>query len=292
MPIIDTFVSVYRGAVLATGLTVALMLPGTFAAPSDHSATVEAAAPPTSAEEFAVAASDPISRRWRLVLDEGFDRDAPLGRFSATYPGWAGYDSWQDTSRTLGRPRAQQGTYDSSTTTTVRDGLVDIRLHTRGLTPQVMALTPPLPAARSAQLYGRYAVRFRSDVVPGYKMAWLLWPASDSWGEGEIDFPEGDLGGVIEGYSHDTLGSPEVNAWSISTGTSSDQWHTAVIEWSPTAVRFILDGRVWATRDTSAIPRTEMRWVLQTETQLSAQAPDPEVSGHVYIDSVAIWARR
>jgi len=40
-------------------------------------------------------------------------------------------------------------------------------------------------------LYGRYAIHFKADPVPGYKTSWLLWPDSEKWPQdGEIDFPE------------------------------------------------------------------------------------------------------
>jgi hypothetical protein len=210
-----------------------------------------------------------------------------MGAFATTYRGWAGYDGARDTSRDLGRPPGQQGLYNSATTTSVANGVVDKYLHTVGRTPQVMALTPPL----SPQTHGRYSVRFRSGVAPGYKVAWLLWPASNDWQEGEIDFPEGPVGGDIQGYAHDTTGDPSRNVWSVRTGVSMTQWHIATIEWMPERITFDLDGYTWTTTDPQAIPTHPMRWVLQTETELNRRAPDRAVSGHVYIDWVAVWAR-
>lgn len=227
---------------------------------------------------------------WRLVIAEDFDRDAPIGSFAQTYPGWAKYDSWRDTSRDLGRPRVAQGRYDSATTTTVQGGILDVFVRTVGRTPQVMALTPPIAGEQGGgQAYGRYAVRFRTDEVPGYKVAWLLWPASDTWQEGEINFPEGNLGGPIHGYSHDVSGNPSHNAWIVETNAPMTEWHTAVIEWTPERLTYSLDGRAWSTTDALAIPRDPMNWILQVETQLSSSPPDPDASGHVYIDWVAAW---
>jgi hypothetical protein len=228
---------------------------------------------------------------WRLLVSEDFDTDAALGQFAEAYPGWAGYDGWRDTSRGLGRPTAQKGAYDSATTVTVRGGVLDEHLHTAGKTPQVVALTPQLAGLDgNVQTHGRYAVRFRAEEAPGYKLAWLLWPASDDWSQGELDFPEGDAGGQINGYAHDVTGSPSSNAWAVDTGTSMVDWHTAVIEWSPGRLTYSLDDRSWTTTDPAAIPTDPMGWVLQTETQLEAAAPDPSVSGHVFIDWVAAWA--
>ena len=227
---------------------------------------------------------------WDLVLVEDFDSDAGLGDFATTYPGWAAYDGARDTSRDLGRPATTQGRYDSATTTTVHHGVADVRLHTADGTPQVMALSPTADGDWWAgQLYGRYAVRFRSDPVPGYKVAWLLWPSSDDWTEGEVDFPEGALGEEIEGNAHDVTGDPEANAWHVDTGTTMDQWHTAVIEWTPERLTFLLDDQSWTTTDPQAVPRDPMRWVLQTETELGTTAPPADADGHVQIDWVAVW---
>jgi hypothetical protein len=229
---------------------------------------------------------------WQLVLSEDFGRGAALGSFAQAYPGWAGYDGWRDTSRNLGRPAATQGLYSSATTTSVHGGVLDVRVHTSGSTPQVMAVTPPLPGQPgNAMTYGRYAVRFRTDAVPGYKIAWLLWPAGDDWTQGELDFPEGDLGADIYGFAHDVTGNPSRNAWSVDTGQSMSGWHTAVIEWAPGRLTYTLDDRSWTTTDPAAVPTAPMHWVLQTETQLSAAAPDPAAAGHVMIDWVAVWAR-
>lgn len=227
---------------------------------------------------------------WELVLAEDFDADADLGGFTDVYPGWAEYDGARDTSRDLGRRESHQGVYNSATTTTVQDGLVDVRVYTRDDTPQVMALTPtPDGQWWDGQVHGRYAVRFRADQVPGYKIAWLLWPSSDDWSEGEIDFPEGGLGDEIVGNSHDITGDPSVNAFSIRTGASMDDWHTATIEWAPGRVTFVLDDRAWTTTDPAAIPVDPMRWVLQIETELSVEAPPADAEGHVLIDWVAAW---
>jgi hypothetical protein len=228
---------------------------------------------------------------WRLVLVEDFDTPVALGDFADRYPGWAGYDGLRDTSRRLGRASTASGLYSSATTATVDAGLLDIHVHTAGGVPQVMALTPtPDDRFWEGQRYGRYAVRFRTDVVPGYKIAWLLWPSDDTWTNGEIDFPEGALGGEITGNAHDVTGDPRVNAWSITTGRTMGTWHTATIEWVPGRLTFILDGRSWTTSEPRALPAVPMRWVLQTETDLSTTAPDPDAQGHVWIDWVAAWS--
>lgn len=236
------------------------------------------------------AARPPTRSGWELLISEDFDRPAALGAFASVYRGWASYDGGIDTSRNFGRRASARGVYDSSRTMSVDKGILDLHVHTTDGRPFVGALTPtPDGDYWSGQMYGRYEVRFRADHVPGYKIAWLLWPSSDDWSEGEIDFPEGDLGADITGSSHDTTGNPSQNAWYLDTATSMDAWHTAVIEWIPGEVAFELDGRRWSTRDPVALPRHPMRWALQTETQLSAQAPASSAAGHILIDYVRAY---
>lgn len=71
----------------------------------------------------------------------------------------------------------------------------------------------------------------------GYGTAFLLWPASDVWAEGEVDYPEMGWGGQIKGYVH-KIGDPSVNAAIIDTTVTTSGWHMATIEWLPTALRF------------------------------------------------------
>ncbi|GAB3598618.1 hypothetical protein GCM10027586_00700 [Kineococcus gypseus] len=246
---------------------------------------------------------------WTLLMSEDFTRDAALGSFKTVYgDAWA-MDWGRDTSKNGGRPLATQGLYASPHTVSVSGSVLKKSLKTKrteadapdaGIsigTPLVASLTPTWGALGLwAQTYGRYAVRFRASQTtpagqPDYKLAWLLWPAEpNGWTSGEIDFPEGGLGGTIEGYSHQVDGDPAINQWFVNTGTSMAAWHTCVIEWTPTVLRFILDGTVQSTTDARAIPKVPMYWNLQTETNLGATPPPVDATGTVEIDWVAAWS--
>ena len=118
---------------------------------------------------------------WSLRYDQQWNTAAALGNFETVYPGISNYDGATDTSGA--------GTYNNNQTLSVANGILDENLHTVGSTHYVSALT-----VDNSQTYGRYEVRFRSDVSTSYKVAWLLWPVSENWNEGEIDFPEAGLG--------------------------------------------------------------------------------------------------
>ena len=146
------------------------------------------------------------------------------------------------------------------------------------------------PQAPRNQLYGRYAVQFKTDSMHGYKGAWLMWPTSEVWPQdGEIDFPEGDFDSTFNAYMHRQGATSGSDQDAFSTSSRWTDWHTAVTEWTPTSVQFLLDGVVIGT-SRSRIPNTPMRWVIQNETTLNGFAPSDSVSGHVLIDWVAVWS--
>ena len=67
-----------------------------------------------------------------------------------------------------------------------------------------------------------------TDPVKNYKAAPLLWPASDKWEEGEVDFPEGNLSGTATAYNH-KVGDPSKNDVEIQTGAKLADKHVYAI---------------------------------------------------------------
>ena len=267
----------------------AVLLTGALAGGAAASADAATTAPRSPSGAALPKGSTPHRKQ---VIAEDFTRSARLGAFAQRYPGWAGYDGNRDTSRELGRPAAQVGLWHSATTISVHDGLLDCRLHTKGITPQVCAVTPTATGRWwEGRKYGKYVVRFRADRVPGYKIAWLLWPVSNDWTEGEIDFPEGSLTGTITGAAH-KLGDPEWTPRYFDTRTTMTGWHTATIAWKPGRLTFTLDERKWTTTRKSVLPTTPMRWALQAETRISRKAPAASTTGHIQIDWVAAYRWR
>ena len=222
---------------------------------------------------------------WTQVFADSFSENVPLGKFPAAVSGkWNAYPyPWHDTSG--------HGTYDPGRVVSIGNGVMNLYLHTENGVHMVAAPEPVIPGAPGPEgglLYGRYAMRFKADQVPGYKTAWLLWPDSENWPDGEIDFPEGNLTGSISAFMHHK-GNPEAQD-AYPTSATYSTWHTAVIEWTPDAVTFYLDGQVIGrSTDTADIPSTPMHWVLQTETQISGGPPANSAAGNVQIDWVAAY---
>ena len=221
---------------------------------------------------------------WRQTMVQDFDVPAPLGAVGDVYgPDMRGYSGFSDSSG--------YGTYTPDDVLSVHDGYLDFHLHYSDGRPRVASV---IPFGYTGQTYGRYSVRFRYDSTPGYKIAFLLWPASDNWNEGEIDWPEGALDGSLYGNSA-VKGTRTANGMEFDpaekkySSAGPDQWHVATIEWSPGLVQWFLDGElVDRTTKPKGVPHTPMRWTLQVETADAATStfPATDVDGHLQVD----WA--
>ena len=217
---------------------------------------------------------------WTQIWADNFPYNVSLGNFPGGTNGkWKAYpDGWPDTSK--------NGQYNCTKVCSVHDGVLDMWIHSENGTHYVAV---PYPNVPSGITYGRYAVRFTSDPLPGYKTAWLLWPDSDVWPrDGEVDFPEGGLDGSICAFMHRQDATSGSDQDAFCTQTHYQGWHTAVTEWTPNSIKFYLDGNVIGT-STSRVPNTPMHWVLQTETNIGGPAPDNSVQGHVYVDWAAVY---
>jgi hypothetical protein len=218
---------------------------------------------------------------WTQIWADNFPYNVSLGNFPAGTNGkWSAYpDGWHDTSG--------NGTYNCTKVCSVHDGMLDMFIHSENGTHYVAVPYPKL--SPWGMTYGRYAVRFTADPLPRYKTAWLLWPDSNTWPrDGEIDFPEGNLDSNICAFMHHQGATSGGDQDAFCSQTRYTGWHTAVTEWTPSSVKFYLDGALLGT-STSRIPNTPMHWVLQTETQVSSTAPDNATQGHVYVDWAAVY---
>jgi beta-glucanase (GH16 family) len=223
---------------------------------------------------------------WRQIFTEDFGTNVGLGSFpgSSYRSKWSVYlDGWPDTAAQS--ENANSGYYPSRVVS-VENGILSKHLHVENGVAMSAAIYPTI----GYQTYGRYSVRFRADPIPGFKVAWLLWPESDdNLRDGEIDFPEGDLNDTIYGFMHHTGAAATSDQDYVQTGATFSGWHTATVEWSPGRVTYILDGAVHKTV-TTRVPSTPMEWVLQTESCLGHCQPGASVSGNVQIDWVAAWS--
>ena len=301
------------GILLAVVLAISLTTSGPKAAGASSGARID---PLTRIGQRGPATGHPISGTdpsgvpvptgnlpgWKQVFRYDFQQKVPLGGFSGCTAGptilrsncsglpqsvrsnlWAYPDGWPD---------GNTGKYLPSRVLSIHNGMLDYYLHTTGRVHAVAALVPKIPGAVKGNglHYGAYAIRFRANSIPGYKVAFLLWPDSEIWpADGEIDFPEGNLDRTVDAAMHFQGGRSLISQDVYRSNATFSSWHTAVIEWTPTKCRFILDGHVLGT-SVSLIPSTPMHWVLQVQTVAGAPPAD-RVAGHVEIAWITVYRR-
>jgi len=248
---------------------------------------------------------------WKRVWQNDFVIPAAKGDFPGIYgPELTGYpDGYKDT-ETQKKPTNYGWYYPSKVisahnNSTDAIGVMDIHVHTENVmvngvsTPIHMTAAPQPDPAGLSLLYARFSVRMRRPVsLPGYKNAFLLWPDSNKWGEGEIDFPENNV--EINHHQLNTTdfpGDPNQKPYIVNLGAMLADWHVYTIEWYtsplpeiPNVVRYLVDGNIVlvATRD---IPYTPHHWSWQIETNIydgttAVTPPADSVEGHYEID----WA--
>ena len=225
---------------------------------------------------------------WKQTEAQDFNKPAERGNVGEVY----GSDmrDYYDLGDTSG-----QGLYTPDAVLSVKDGKLDFFLHSKGGKPRVASV---VPFGYTGQTYGRYSIRFRADNMPGYKIAFLLWPTSDDWLDGEIDWPEGELNGPFYGASairdSPLKGPARFDPAPRNTSrTDAADWHVATTEWTPGKVKWFWDGQlVGETTMPEGVPDKPMRWTLQAETKDGADAtsPAPSTSGHIEVDWVVQYA--
>ena len=272
-----------KSSILAA-LTVAVLAAGTVADTSAplpaHAATV---APPANTQTSTAPKGNVVSngRTWKQTYRQDFTTDAPTGTVAKRYPGMGLYDGFSDTSG--------QGRYTPSKVLSVQKSALDFWLRSDRGQPLAAAV---MPDGYKPHTTGRVSIRYKTTKTPGYKFVVMLWPSSDNWNEGEIDWPEATLGAkprpasAIPGTlsSRGMVFQPERETFAA---TDTAVYHVATTEWDAKAVRFYWDGKLVAST-TKAVPKKPMRVTLQAETDIGTRV-STTASGHVKVDWVTIY---
>ena len=139
--------------------------------------------------------------------------------------------------------------------------------------------------AYTGTTYGRYSIRFKAVDAAQNGTATMIWPVSDVWGDGEIDYPEGNFDGHIFVNHHGVgCGNACGAADPTDTGVTFVDWHVATAEWTPGKVVYYLDEKIVKTV-THDVPVTHHRFTMQAAANSSTAKP-----GQFLIDWVAVYA--
>ncbi len=206
---------------------------------------------------------------WKQILAENFDRNARADQIAEKYG-----DSF--------RAYSDNKAY-SAANLSVHDGSFDFTLDAENRKGAAGVFGPP--DSVWGMQYGKYSIRFKAVGAVGNNAAIMWWPSSDIWGDGELDYPEGSLGGSIWVHHHE-VGCADAcyEAEDVNTGVLWTDWHTASTEWTPTSVKYYLDDQLLATFKTN-VPTTDHRMTVQ------AWAKKKKLdSGHLLLDWVTIYS--
>lgn len=193
----------------------------------------------------------------------GFNTTTPTGGVNKAYAGY-----WQP------YPDGMSGKYYSNQVTSIRDGKLDIYIHDK----KGAAGTFGTPTGAWNHKGGTFSIRMRTRDGAKDGLAVMLWPTSDNWNDGELDFPEGNLAGNAHIYHHLMPPNDPSKSMNKDTGVKMSDWHTYSMVWVPgKSVSYYIDDKLQTTV-TSNVPTSVHRFMIQTSNN---------GTGHVYID----WVR-
>lgn len=152
------------------------------------------------------------------------------------------------------------------------------------------------PGTSQNRIGGRFSMRAKAIGAWGNGPAVMIWPSSDIWADGEIDFPESVSGDGVTGFQdspwihhHSMTPGNEASAQDVALGVSWRDWHVYACEWYVTGpvnnkytgvrVVYFVDG-VEVFRTTTDVPVTPHRYTVQVG--------DYGAAGNMYIDWVRI----
>jgi hypothetical protein len=191
---------------------------------------------------------------------------AAKGPFAARYA-----QSWQP------YPDAMSKMYYSGTQISSHHGVMDVYLSgTKGA-----AGTFGTQKDAWTHVGGKFTIRARATGGDGNGAAVMLWPTSNVWADGEIDYPEGNFEATPMSYHQSMTPGHEASTYTTSTKVDWRSWHTYSIEWIPgKSVTYLLDNRVIRTI-TRDVPKTAHRYMFQVGNWGKP--------GHLYIDWVTTY---
>ncbi len=138
-----------------------------------------------------------------------------------------------------------------------------------------------------AQEYGAYFVRSRIT-GPGPTEVELLWPASNAWPP-EIDFNE--TGGSDVSTSSSVHFGAANHVVRSEVAINMTQWHTWGVIWTPQAIIYTVDGRIWGQfNGPKGIPTIPMVLDFEQRQECEEHRQCPTAPESMQIDWVAEYA--
>ncbi|ROP74021.1 glycoside hydrolase family 16 protein [Curtobacterium sp. PhB115] len=204
---------------------------------------------------------------FKQTFTENFSTAAASnGAFAKQYA-----NSWQP------YPDGTGGMYYAGSQVSARDGYMDVKLDGK----HGAAGTFGTPSGAWSHVGGKFSVRAKATGGDGNGAAFMLWPTSNVWADGEIDYPEGNFESKPSFFQHSMTPGNEGSSTNASTGVSWRSWHVYSTEWIPgKSVTYLVDGKVIG-KVTKDVPKTAHRFMFQVGNW--------GASGHLDIDWVSTY---
>ncbi|MGS0684678.1 hypothetical protein ACVBEQ_05955 [Nakamurella sp. GG22] len=233
---------------------------------------------------------------WRTVFYDNFVTAVPKGQF----PGAAYGTTWRawHTDRDGFGDIHKIAKYDADRTVSVANGYLTIDLRTVAGQAYSAALMPQRSGGHVSQSYGRWVMKWKavpySAGAQGWGWASLLWPDSNDWADGEVDWPEiyGGTSPNVLGYNHcvAATGREPWEKCGINVNTFQpwlNVWHETMVVWTPTTLEMWMDGKRYGATSGVNVPTASLHQVIQTGSA-SWTAPCATCSVKINIDFVRI----
>ena len=136
------------------------------------------------------------------------------------------------------------------------------------------------------QTYGKWLVRAAFNRGAGIEQVMLLWPTA-GWPP-ELDFAEGAVNGNTMATAHWSQSNAQAHFFAK---VDQRNYHVYGLEWTPSSVRFTLDGRVFGTVTGAGVPHQPMSLGLQTSATRWVGGVSSLVPREVteYVDWISIY---
>lgn len=198
---------------------------------------------------------------------EDFSKPAAFGKVDSTYP-----QSWQP------YPNGMSEKYYSDSLIQVTDrGYFDVVFDGK----RGAAGTFGTADGAWGHVGGTFTVRAKATGAQGNGVAFMLWPTSGVWADGEIDFPEGGIAngkGSPQVFHHSTVPGQERQQVQLASDVYWKDWHDYTIVWKPgVSVTYKVDGKTIG---------TVKKWVPTTPHRFMFQTGNTGTAGHLLVSYV------
>jgi hypothetical protein len=138
------------------------------------------------------------------------------------------------------------------------------------------------------QKEGYWEVRMQTAAIDGGKSTahpvLILWPGTNKWADGELDYFETNIGDDGGGFLH-CVGNPSANCYVIPNGGNTaltpnaaaySQWISYGLEWTSSSMTGFINGQQWWTStDSSFRPNVPMHQTIQLDNLSGDNNPNP-----------------